>query len=211
MFMSHKEIWQAIDKLAESKGLSASGLAIKAQLDPTVFNKSKRKGKDGHKRLPSMESLNRIISVTGVSVYDFIKLGNDTDKGPSVTVPLLGLAQAGKAGYFDDMGYPVGSANWDAIEFPGGLPQKTYALEVSGNSMLPTYREGDRLIVSPEEQTRKGDRVVVRTKKGEVMVKELKRQTAMQIELKSLNPEHEDRAFEMNEIEWISRVLWVSQ
>lgn len=211
MFMSFKEIWRAIDKLAESKGLSPSGLAIKANLDPTIFNKSKRVGKEGHKRLPSMESLNRILSVTGTSVQEFLKLGNENQKIPPITVPLLGLAQAGKAGFFDDMGYPVGSEGWDAIEFPGGVSQKAYALEVSGNSMLPTYREGDILIVSPEDNIRKGDRVVVRTKKGEVMVKELKRQTAMQIELKSLNPEHEDRLFDTKNIVWIARVLWVSQ
>ena len=53
--------------------------------------------------------------------------------------------------------------------------------------MEPAYRDGDVIVVSPAAPVRRGDRVVVKTKKGEVMVKELKRQTAKTIELQSLN------------------------
>ena len=59
--------------------------------------------------------------------------------------------------------------------------------------MLPAYRDGDVIVVSPAAPVRRGDRVVVKTKKGEVMVKELKRQTAKQVELKSLNPAQAER------------------
>ena len=68
-----------------------------------------------------------------------------------------------------------------------------FALEVQGDSMEPLYRDGDVLIVSPNANIRKGDRVVVRTASGEVMAKELKRRTVRTIELRSLNPEHADR------------------
>jgi phage repressor protein C with HTH and peptisase S24 domain len=67
------------------------------------------------------------------------------------------------------------------------------------------------LIVSPSATPRKGDRVVVRTMKSEVMAKELIRKTAGKIELKSLNPDHADRVIPANDIAWIARVLWVSQ
>ena len=40
--LTHAEIWNAVDRLAARAGLSASGLAKKAGLDPTTFNKSKR-------------------------------------------------------------------------------------------------------------------------------------------------------------------------
>ena len=39
--------------------------------------------------------------------------------------------------------------------------------------MEPAYREGDIIVVSPAAPIRRGDRVVVKTKDGEVMVKEL--------------------------------------
>ena len=40
--LTHSDIWNAVDRLAARAGLSASGLAKKAGLDPTTFNKSKR-------------------------------------------------------------------------------------------------------------------------------------------------------------------------
>ena len=39
--------------------------------------------------------------------------------------------------------------------------------------MEPAYRKGDVIVVSPAAPMRRGDRVVVKTKDGEVMVKEL--------------------------------------
>ena len=40
--LTHAQIWSAIDRLAARASLSASGLAKRAGLDPTTFNKSKR-------------------------------------------------------------------------------------------------------------------------------------------------------------------------
>ena len=107
-------------------------------------------------------------------------------------MPLIGFAEAGAGGYFDDGGFPVGKG-WDEIAFPAVNDEHAYALEISGNSMEPAYRDGDVIIVSPAAPVRRGDRVVVKTKNGEVMVKELKRRTAKTIELRSLNPEHPER------------------
>ncbi len=40
--LSHERVWAAIDALAARYSLSASGLAKRAGLDSTAFNKSKR-------------------------------------------------------------------------------------------------------------------------------------------------------------------------
>ncbi|MNL56409.1 Peptidase S24-like protein [compost metagenome] len=77
--------------------------------------------------------------------------------------------------------------------------------------MLPLYRDGDVLIVDPGAPVRRGDRVVVKTREGEVMAKILMRHTPRNIELLSLNPEHPNRSFEMSEVEWIARIIWASQ
>jgi phage repressor protein C with HTH and peptisase S24 domain len=45
--LTHKQIWSAIDGLADRHDLSASGLAKLAGLDPTTFNKSKRIAANG--------------------------------------------------------------------------------------------------------------------------------------------------------------------
>ncbi|MBU6235262.1 MAG: helix-turn-helix transcriptional regulator [Alphaproteobacteria bacterium] len=215
--ISHDAIWIAIDKLAESSGFSTSGLARKAGLDPTAFNRSKRISPEGKPRWPSTESIAKILSVTETTMTDFIglvELREVTIKTRSAIrpIPLLGLAQAGRDGYFDDSGFPVGSG-WDEVRFPDtqAIDDHAYALEIQGDSMQPLYRDGDVIVVSPTAQLRKGDRVVVRTRTGEVMAKELARKTAQKIELKSLNPAHDARTFAASDIVWIARILWVSQ
>ena len=99
-------------------------------------------------------------------------------------IPLLGFAQAGAGGFFDDGGFPTGQG-WDEINFPAIGDDSAYALRVAGDSMQPLYRDGDIVIVSPTAKVRRGDRVVVRTSDGEVMAKLLKRQTQSEIELAS--------------------------
>jgi len=207
--LTHNQIWTALDRLAERAGLSPSGLAKKSGLDPTTFNKSKRITPDGRARWPSTESIAKALSATGVSVETFISLIKDTS-GHTQAVPLIGFAEAGAGGYFDDGGFPVGKG-WDEIAFPAVNDEHAYALEISGDSMLPAYRDGDVIIVSPAAPVRRGDRVVVKTKKGEVMVKELKRQTAKQIDLKSLNTEHPERTIPNDDVVWIARIVWASQ
>ncbi|MBV9812109.1 MAG: helix-turn-helix transcriptional regulator, partial [Acetobacteraceae bacterium] len=96
-----------------------------------------------------------------------------------------------------------------------GLPDigdpHAYALEVSGESMEPVYRDGDTIIVSPAAPVRRGDRVVVRTVRGEVMAKQLTRRSARRIDLRSLNPEHRDYSFDLSEVSWFHRIVWASQ
>jgi phage repressor protein C with HTH and peptisase S24 domain len=215
--LTHENIWSAIDRLAAAFGYSPSGLAKQSGLDATSFNKSKRFSADGKPRWPSTESVSRVLAATGATMSDFLSLmdGNG-DISPrnikSGFIPLLGFAQAGAEGYFDEDGYPAGDA-WDEVRFPETdlNTAGAYALEISGDSMEPLYRNGDVLVASPTNAFRKGDRVVVRLTNGEVMVKELVRKTASKVELKSLNTRHANRVIPANDVSWIARVLWVSQ
>jgi len=216
--MRHDDIWRAIDSLAAENGLSASGLARKSGLDPTAFNPSKRIGPDGRARWPSTESVAKVLNATGAGIDAFAALVSGQAALPSMArgprpsrrVPLIGLAQAGGQGFFDDGGFPVGGS-WDEISLPEIADANAYALEISGDSMEPVFRDGDVVIVSPAAPVRRGDRVVIRTRLGEVMAKELKRQSAKRIELASLNPAHPDYSFELPDVAWLHRILWASQ
>jgi len=208
--LTHAQVWAAIDRLAARSGLSASGLAKRAGLDPTTFNKSKRVTAQGRARWPSTESIAKALAATGTPLDAFVELITIGGAPATRAVPLLGFAEAGSGGYFDDGGYPVGEG-WDEIAFPSVSDRHAYALEVSGHSMEPAYRDGDVILVSPSAPIRRGDRVVVRTRSGEVMAKELKRRTARSIELRSLNPEHADRTISAGDVLWIARILWASQ
>ncbi|MBF0167680.1 MAG: helix-turn-helix transcriptional regulator [Alphaproteobacteria bacterium] len=209
--LRHADIWHAIDRLAFKNGMTASGLARKAGLDPTTFNKSKRTSPEGKLRWPSTESVSKVLAATQASVAEFVNLIDNPDETGAVQrIPLIGLAQAGSDGFFDDAGYPTG-AGWDEIPFPEMGDSKAYALEISGDSMEPLYREGDTIILSPGAQIRRGDRVVLKTNEGEVMVKQLLRRTAKFVDLQSINDEHPNRSIPIEEVDWIHRVVWASQ
>lgn len=216
--MKHDEIWRALDTLAAENGLSASGLARRAGLDATTFNPSKRRMPDGRARWPSTESLAKVLDATGATLDAFTALVTGARAIPAALpsrqqqrrIPLIGLAQAGGEGFFDDGGFPVGGS-WDEVGLPEVADGNAYALEISGESMEPVFRDGDLVIVSPNAPVRRGDRVVVRTGAGEVMAKQLARRSARRVELRSLNPAHPDYNFDLAEVAWIHRIVWASQ
>ena len=208
--LTHDQIWTALDRLAERAGLSPSGLAKRSGLDPTTFNKSKRITPDGRQRWPSTESVSKALAAANSSIDTFVQLIGDAARTVQ-SVPLLGFAQAGAGGYFDDGGFPAGKGWDDEVGLPSVNDEHAYALEISGDQMKPTYRDGDIIVVSPGTPIRRGDRVVVKTTGGEVMVKELKRRTAKTLELQSLNPNHVDRTLAAADVAWIARIVWASQ
>jgi len=215
--LTHNQIWSAIDALAQKHQISASALAKKSGLDSTSFNPSKRLTVEGRERWPSTESIAKILKATETSVAEFMALVEHQQTEDDIeyrqiakTIPLIGLAQAGTGGFFDDGGFPVGQG-WDQITPPTSISDTAYALEVAGDSMLPLYREGDVIIVDPAANLRKGDRVVAKTKKGEVLAKILEKKSNSVIMLKSVNVEYEALRFAPDELEWIARILWASQ
>jgi len=121
-----------------------------------------------------------------------------------------GLAKAGGGGCFDDAGFPIG-AGWDKIVCPNIDDPNAYALAITGDSMEPVIRAGAIVIVSPGAAIRRGDRVAVKTRDGDVMAKELVRRSAQRIELKSLNKARRDPVLEAKNVAWLARILWVSQ
>lgn len=207
MTMRHTDIWRGLDGLAQSRSLTPSGLARLAGLDSTAFNPSKRFGKDGRPRWPSTESVAAALNAVGAGFDDLARI---VEGHQGASAPLLGFAEAGRDGYFDGSGFPIGEG-WDQIRFPGLGEEVVYALEISGDSMQPAFRPGDRIIVSPSAGIRRGDRIVVRTKGGEVMAKQLGRRSERRVELQSLNPDFPVREMDPVDIAWMARILWVSQ
>lgn len=207
--MTHAQIWRAIDALAARKGMTASGLARAAGLDPTTFNKSKRQAPDGKARWPSTESIARALSAAETNWDEFAALLAGRSGASGRAIPIVGMARAGADGFFDENGFPVGAG--ETVHFPDLGEDRVYALEIAGDSMEPMYRAGDVVIVQPGAAVRRGDRVVVRTRAGEVMAKVLGRKNDQMIELVSLNAAHKPRELAATDIEWIARIVWASQ
>jgi phage repressor protein C with HTH and peptisase S24 domain len=206
--LTHEQVWTALDRLAARAGLSASGLARRAGLDPTTFNKSKRVTADGRERWPSTESVAKALAAADASIEAFVQLTGDGAR-QAASVPLLDLAQATQRGHFDEHGHLAGKG-FDEIALPSLDGDHTFALEISGDAYEPAYRDGDVLLVSPATAIRRGDRVVVKTG-GEVLIGELKRRTTKTLELAGLGAAPADRAIAASDIEWIARIIWVRQ
>ncbi|MBH5369416.1 S24 family peptidase [Bradyrhizobium glycinis] len=208
--LTHDQIWAALDRLAARAGLSPSGLAKRAGLDPTTFNRSKRVTADGRERWPSTESIAKALAAADASIDSFAKLIEDDGVSGRGSVPLLGFAQAGMSGAFDEAGRPSGRG-WTEIALPIAEDGQVFALEISGAALTPVYRDGDIVLVSPAAPIRKGDRVVVRSKAGEMTVATLKRRTAKVLELRPLDATRAECTMAAGDVAWIARILWASQ
>ena len=209
--LKHADVWRAVDRLAAKYGMSASGLARRAGLDPTTFNKSKRVTQEGKQRWPSTESISKVLTATGASLAEFVALVAEDNVGQlAQRVPLLSLDQAGQGRFFTSEGAPKGN-DWDETLFPQIGDNTAFALEMSDESYQPLYKNGDVLIVSPEASVRRGDRVVVKLKAGNLLIAQLLRESARKIELKNLSRDGSLETLPAEETSWMARIVWASQ
>lgn len=207
--LSHEQVWEAIDALAARHGLSVSGLARRAGLDPTTFNRSKRIAPDGRQRWPSTESIAKILDATGTDFSDFNGLlaGRESKSlqplRPAVRVPLLAAEVQGCPGFSEG-----GAAEpAEAAFFPAEPGEQVHLLPVTAPLFGGLYRSGDRLIVSPTRAPRPGDRVLLVLVGGDILAGEVESADARGIRLavpEPLEVHREDVAF-------LARILWASQ
>ena len=166
--MKHEDVWRALDTLAAEKGLSPSGLARAAGLDPTTFNRSKRHTRAGL-RWPSTESLSRVLHATGASLEAFTALVGGSralattrqHRGGGLRhLPVLPLSRLGEAGLFDKSGHPC-REGWEQMEILQPADPHDYAVRVDSAHFEPAFRDGGVLLVSPETLLRPGDRALL--------------------------------------------------
>lgn len=207
--LTHERIWKAIDLLAARNGLSASGLARRAGLDSTSFNKSKRVSADGRLRWPSTESVAKILDATGTDLDDFLALVlSDRSPTPNKVIPLIAMTEIDDA--FDDKGRPQGS-NWNDLGFPE-LPTGTvFAVELTDTRMMPIYRDGDILVCASDIPLRRGDRVMLKLHQGDVIGGTLRRKTLTGIDVMPFGLAAAEISVADREAAWIARILWASQ
>ncbi|WP_191061536.1 helix-turn-helix transcriptional regulator [Geminicoccus harenae] len=209
--MTHGDVWVGIDRLAAKNNYSASGLAKRAGLDPTTFNKSKRATKQGKARWPSTESIAKILEATNTTMAEFVALmdGSDGAAAPPVSRRLRSLpldrAQGGQM--FDASGFPQGNA-WEDVDFPGLEDGHAFALELT-EDVSPAWRRGDLLVVSPSSSIRRGDRIVLADRKGTLHLGSLSRRTAQRVVVD--RPDGQEANFAIDEVAWIARIVWASQ
>lgn len=229
--LQHADVWRGIDRLAAKHGLSASGLARRAGLDPTAFNPSKRITREGRPRWPSTESLSKILTVTGEPFLDFVLLtgahGNDsgghggnghaageltrmTARNPQGrTVPVLPLDRISAGEHFTATGQPTGSG-WGHLDFAGSVGRDAFGVEISGAEFEPVYRDGDTLVASAGTEIRRGDRVLLALASGAVILRRIVRHDADGYHAETI--QHAAPHFlPQNQVRFAARILWASQ
>ena len=204
--LTHSQIWAALDALAAREGLTPSSLARLAGLDPTTFNRSKRQNSEGQLRWPSTESIAKVLAATGASVDEFLLMIARTDQ-PVRRVPFRTLGKTAE-GWFDAKGQPA--AGWDEIAFPSPEDGTLFALEIRGDEFLPVFREGDTIIVAPETQTRRGDRVLLLGAADDIRLAILDRQTATHLHLSNFRGEALPPQA-LKSLALVARIIWASQ
>lgn len=223
--LQHADVWRGIDRLAAKHGLSASGLARRAGLDPTAFNPSKRITREGRPRWPSTESVAKVLTVTGESFAGFVSLTGAPGSGEGATftggklagrgaagksIPVVALARLAKESCFDQNGHPSGNA-WGRVNAPGIIDRSAFAIEINGHEFDPVYRDGDLIIASPEAEVRRGDRIVIGTASNDVLLRRIGRQEAEGLYLESPINASSGSFLKNSEIRWVARVIWASQ
>ena len=119
-------------------------------------------------------------------------------------VPVVGTAQLGDNGFWEELEFPVGHGD-GYITYPAKDPQ-TYALRVRGDSMRPRIKSGEFIVAEPHTPPQPGDDVVVKTKSGRSMVKELLYMRDNEVALGSINQDHKTITIPLTDIESIHYV-----
>lgn len=216
--LKHDQLWRALDRYADQYGLTASGLARQAGLDPTSFNPSKRETKEGKLRWPSTESIAKVLEATGGTMVEFVSYLQDVSGSVlSQDIPFLSLDEAkairekdGDESLFDDHGFPV-RENWDFMVYPDVNDAEAFGLEITNNDLAPVFREGTVLVMSPNASIRRSDRVLLCMSDGNILVRELIRQTAHRMDLAQITDLEMQETIMADQVLWMSRIVWASQ
>ncbi|SDF46196.1 XRE family transcriptional regulator [Phytopseudomonas seleniipraecipitans] len=165
---------QRIKHLRKSRGLSQQALA-----EACGWSSQSRIGNyESDLREPSLADLLLLAPALGVSIAELagseaLPVATDTlDVGHARggAVPVVGHAQLGTQGYFEEIDFPVGHGD-GYLRIHSDDPN-AYGLRVSGDSMHPRIKNGEYVLIEPNKPFHAGDEVMVRTLDGQAMIKE---------------------------------------
>lgn len=199
----HRRIWHALDRLAADHGLSPSGLAKSAGLDATAFNPSKRVTRDGRLRWPGAETLAKVMAATGARLSDIAALAGEQTR---VSLPVRRLSADGS---LRETGESWGES-WNGESWRDANDAGAFLVEIADDGRRPVYAQGDRLLVSPASPLARGDRVVLETRAGHVLLGEIVVIGPDALTMQPIGLSHREsgaQRFDRGAVAWIARVL----
>lgn len=203
--MKYEQVWNAIDKLAQINGMSPSGLAKKAGLDSTTFNKSKRIRPDGKKRWPSLDSINKILEVCNTSFEEFYNIGKtEIDADIQSSIPYIKFSKLSTTENLID------TSGWGKIRFPD-TADNLYAVDIDVVDFEPFYRKNSVVIISKNSDIRRSDRVIIVKNNGEILLSQFIKRTAKTVEISDVLDGDNEKNINISDIKIINRIVWASQ
>ena len=215
--LTHDWIWSAIDTLAARHGLTPSGLARSAGLDPTAFNRSKRLTAEGRPRWPSTESIAKVLQAAGTTLdafaaieprslsrLSFEELENRDSGGLEIVAEIQDAVVLDWA--------PIDErARGTKHEQAGAMPQTRFAIAVGDASLEPAYSRGNILIVSEVASPHPGDRLLVKTAYMPVVPRLLLETNETHLTLGSVTDSSHGLCIRHCDIDWMGRIIFVKQ
>lgn len=201
---THDEIWGAIDALAQAHNYSTSGLAKKAGLDPTTFNKSKRITADGKPRWPSTESITKSLNATDATLQDLVNLIENkptaSAKGKNALLEHYVLSSAG-----------LDRRNQKNLSDITQLAKDSFAITIDSPQWAPTYKKGTTLIATPATVFTLETTVVIETIDKNILIMTVENEDSHSVSLRAIVLNEPDRRIEKSDILRASKILWASQ
>lgn len=114
-------------------------------------------------------------------------------------IPVVGTAQLGPDGFWDELGYPTGHGD-GFIDYPM-RDKNAYAVRVKGDSMRPRIKPGEYVIIEPSHAVVTGDEVLVKIRDGRRIIKRLGPRRKGTTEFQSVNEDHKPFTMEDADIE----------
>jgi phage repressor protein C with HTH and peptisase S24 domain len=209
--LSHETVWAAIEAVARMRGLSLSALAVKAGLDATAFNRSKRRGPVGRAHWPSMETIAKVLVAAEVDFPTFAALAAGQGAKPQVDIPVVPYALIDDPDLFDAEGRPRPSRKWDYTPFPGAV-DALFGVLIEGDSHSPLYHEGDVILVAPGHALKRGDKVFLKTRPDGFMLGSFFKRSKTTVDIHGFTQKGGSPIKVPHEtIMWTGRIVWASQ
>lgn len=194
------DIGKKIVMIRKNKGISQKKFAEMLNWDPSNLVRIEK-----GRVIPSLKSIEEIAEKLGVPPSYLID-----NNGFSPQVPVVSFASAGGAVNFTDQGYPQGGGMY-FIDRPANFSDPNgFGIEVSGDSMVPKYEDGQVVLVDTRKSPQSGDYAVVGLMNGDKYIKRYREAQGMVI-LESVNPLYEPVIVSKDEIRFAYKIVWVKE
>ena len=182
------QLGKKIKTLRESLGLSQTDLAKKVGLHPSQISNLENEASAPFQDFTKYRIFATVFNIDAQELWQIGQRDREEwkarqhlkkakllrpDMAQKLTrpIPILSEIPAGQPKDYDDQDYPPDIAE-DYYEFKVNDPN-AFFLRAEGDCMSPEIKEGDLLLISPNDKVENGDIAVVANKKGEKEVRRI--------------------------------------